>query len=271
MIKALLKKCFDAATLPLCRLRGVSAAIQKLAYQRKRVHRRAIERRLRASGKYGDEVQRGPFAGLRYLPPEQYASCRFEKIIGAYEHEIHGLITDLAATGRYATIVNVGAAEGFYTVGLARLFPNAKIISYESTEAGREYCAKLAELNGVAARAEIRGECTLAEFHTLAPPGPVLVWMDIDLGERVILDPEAVPWLGEADILVELHECLQAGTNALVVGRFEKTHRIRQFASAGLAYADYPPLRGLTFAEIYDMVCEDRPGPQDWCFMERGL
>lgn len=266
--KTLLKKWFDSATLPLCRSRVVSEGIRMMAYQRKRVLRRAIEAKLAADGRYGDEVQSGPFAGLRYPPSARYASCRFEKMIGAYEHEIHGLIKDIAQSKNYRTIVNVGAAEGFYTVGLAKLFPNARVLSYESTAEGRSFSEELARLNHVEERIDARGQCTVEEFAALALDGPVLVWMDIDLGERVMLDSEKVPWLLKADILVELHECLQAGTNKLVKDRFQNTHAIREFSSAGIPYADYPALRGLTFDEIYAMVCEDRNGPQDWYFME---
>jgi hypothetical protein len=259
---------FDRLTLPWCGSGPGGLLVRHLAYQRKRMLRREVEAGLKASGQYGDDVLRGPFAGMHYLPRERYASCRFEKIVGAYEHELHPLLEDISSSKDYRTVINVGAAEGYYTVGLARMFPAAQVISYEMTSAGRDYCADLARLNDVADRVDVFGACTPEVLAALSLVSPVLLVMDTDLGERTLLDSEVVPWLREADILVELHECLQAGTNELIRSRFEKTHRIRQIVNAGLEYALYPELRNLTFEEIYAMVGEDRAGLQDWYFME---
>jgi hypothetical protein len=267
-VKDFLYWLFDRLTLPWCGSGPGGLLVRHLTYQRKRVVRREVEARLHAAGKYDDVVLRGPFAGMRYLPRERYASCRFEKVVGAYEHELHVLLNEISVSKHYRTILNVGAAEGHYTVGLARMFPTARVISYEMTSYGRDYCTDLARLNGVTDQVEISGTCTPEILAKLSPVPPVLLVMDTDLGERTLLDPSAVPWLREADILVELHECLQSGTNDLIRSRFEKSHRIRQVVNAGLEYAQYPELASLSFEEIYAMVGEDRLGLQDWYFME---
>ncbi|HSI65550.1 MAG TPA: hypothetical protein VLE43_20655 [Candidatus Saccharimonadia bacterium] len=259
---------FDRLTLPWCGSGVGGSLVRHLAYQRKRVLRRQVEARLQAAGQYDDEVLRGPFAGVHYLPRERYASCRFEKIVGAYEHELHPLLKEISASKQYRTVINVGAAEGYYTVGLARMFPIARVISYEMTEDGQEFCAELARLNEVSDRVEVLGACTPEILGKLSVVSPVLLVMDTDLGERTLLDPQVVPWLREVDILVELHECLQSGTNELIRSRFEKSHHIRQVVNAGLEYARYPELTNLTFEEIYAMVGEDRAGLQEWYFME---
>jgi len=268
-MKELLKRLFDAVTLPLCRQPLVLKVLDRLLYQRRRAVRQILEQRLRAVGEYGDEVQRGPFIGMKYLP-ERYASCRFEKIVGTYEHEVHVWLAELAATRRYATIFNIGAAEGFYTAGLARLFPSARVLSYESIEYNRGYCRDLLLLNGVADRVEMHATCTLDDLRALNPTGPVLVVMDIDLGERLLLDPNQIPWLRQADVLVETHECLRGGEgiNQLLRDRFSPSHAIREVTSAGLCYADYPLLRPLLFDEINALVGDDRRGLQDWLLMQ---
>ncbi len=252
----------------LCGTRLPARLVGYLTYQRKRAVRRGVEHRLRGAGIYGDVVQRGPFAGLKYLPPECYASCRFEKIIGAYEHELHRWINELAASSSYATIFNIGAAEGFYTCGLARLFPGSRVRSYESTQHARDYCREMAVLNDVEERVEIHATCSLESLRNEAPEGPVLVVMDVDAAERTLLDPTAVPWLVHADVLVETHECFSAGVNAVLEARFKASHLIRKVCNSGLTYTDFPPLRSLTFDEIYAMVGEDRPSPQDWFLMQ---
>lgn len=268
MIKASLRRSLDAWALKLCGSRLPGRIVQYLSYQRKRALRRQVEARLQQAGSYGDIVQRGPFAGLKYLPLETYASCRFEKVIGAYEHEIHPWITELVATRQYATIFNIGAAEGFYTCGLAMLFPSARVLSYESTASARDYCQQMAVVNQMADRVDIRATCTPASLGDESPSGPVLVVMDVDAGERSLLDPSLIPWLKHADVLVETHECFDKGINKVLTDRFEATHAIRTIRNAGLAYGNYPPLDSLTFDEIYTMVGEDRPSLQDWLLMQ---
>ena len=239
-----------------------------LNYQRMRNIRRRLESQFYREGTYGDVVVQGPFEGLRYPPLDQWASCRFEKIIGAYEHEVHELVRRIVATKQYDLIANVGAAEGFYTAGLAKLFPAAKVVSFEADEEGTRFCRNLCRVNQVWERIEMRGHCSAADLSALNPTGRILVWMDIDTGERQVLDPIKVPWLRDADIFVELHDCHEAGLSPLIRSRFESTHRIEQFTTSGLEYARYPLLRDLLFSEIDALVEDDRRGLQDWFFME---
>lgn len=254
--------------LPLLRFSWAQDLARFISYQLKRAMRRKLEHRLSTLGTYGNEVMDGPFKGLRYPPMSQWASCRFEKIIGAYEHELHGLVHRLSAEKQYDVIVNVGAAEGFYTAGLALLFPAARVVSYEHNETTASFCRNLCRINHVSERVEQRGHCTAEELRGLNPAGRVLVWMDIDTGERPVLDPDKVPWLRGADILVEMHDCMEPGLTPLIRGRFDATHDIEQFTSSGLEYSRYPLLQGLFFNEIYALVGEDRRGVQDWLFMQ---
>lgn len=267
-MKKLFRQCADWITLPVLRFSWADRFARYVSYQLKRATRRKVEARLRVSGAYGDEVMDGPFKGLRYPPLSQWASCRFEKILGAYEHELHGLVRRLAAAKQYDLIVNVGAAEGFYTAGLAMLFPTAQVVSFEADEELTRFCRNMCRINQVWERVETRGHCSAEDLTTLNPSGRVLVWMDIDTGERPVLDPAKVPWLLGADILVELHDCLEPGLTPLIRGRFEATHHIEQFTSSGLEYALYPLLRGLSFNEIEALVGDDRRGLQDWLYME---
>ena len=265
-MKQWLHKVIDWVSLPLCRTPLALRVLRVVSYQRTRAMRRLLEERLRAEGAYGDVVLQGPLAGLLY--PPGYASCRFETIIGAYEHEIMPWLSELVKTRRYSTIINVGAAEGYFTVGLARLFPDAKVLSYETDPAWRAYCVDMANRNGVAERVAINGTCALDEFIALAPTGPTLVMMDIDLGELQLLDPNLVPWLKQVDVLVETHDCLKVGTTQAIRDRFIGSHDIRQVTSSGLDYKEFPILRPLLLEEIYALTNEDRRGLQDWLLMQ---
>src|SRR5689334_17519514 len=63
-------------------------------------------------------VDCGPFVGMRYL---RSACCEriLPKLLGSYEEELWPALRRLAALPIPA-VVNVGCAEGYYAVGLAR-------------------------------------------------------------------------------------------------------------------------------------------------------
>lgn len=232
----------------------------------KRTQRRELEARLRREGAYTDVVQAGPFTGIRY-PAGMWACCKFQKIFGTYEHELHELITHLAATKNYQTILNIGAADGFYSVGFARLFPSAQVIAFEGDDYRFSTSQLLVRENGLESRITMHGYCEVSKLVSMKITQPVLLWMDIDTGERTLLDPAKVPWLREVEIVVELHDCLEAGLTDLIRSRFEQTHTIKQFTNQGIDYGKYPALRRLTSVEIAALIDEDRNGIQDWFYM----
>lgn len=237
-----------------------------LAYEQKRVRRRRIEARLRNEGRYPDVVLRGPLAGTRF--PPGYASCRFEKIIGTYEAETQGWIEELAVRGGFTSLINIGAAEGSYTAGLARRFSGIPVHAFEANEALHPRIRELAELNGVADRLHLQGRCELEALRHLETGPSPLVICDVEGYELELLCPDKLPWLRGATLFVELHDCLVPGSGAEIRRRFESTHRLRHEHSRGLDYAAFPELQGLSFAEVYAMVLEDRPAPQDWLLAE---
>src|SRR5262245_31327210 len=92
----------------------------------------------------GDTVVRGPFAGLRY-PARRPAWLA--KRVGAYERELHTWFEAALAT-RPERFVDIGAADGFYAVGVAR--HGIPVTAFELARSAREELRALAALNGVA-------------------------------------------------------------------------------------------------------------------------
>src|SRR5919106_5511514 len=75
----------------------------------------------RVADELGLTVRSGPFAGLRYVDaavgaPDR-ADCLPAKLLGSYERELHHAVERQLEVG-FSTIVNVGAAEGYYALGL---------------------------------------------------------------------------------------------------------------------------------------------------------
>jgi hypothetical protein len=192
---------------------------------------------------HGLTVSGGPFAGLTY--PDASAISLIPKLLGVYERELHPAI-EAAIAARPDRIVNVGAADGYYAVGLARRCATASVVAYEADDEQRELLARVAAANRV--ELEIRGAADQLQ------PGPALVVMDCEGCEASLLDPEP---LGAATVIVELHDFIAPTDEA--IARFHSTHDIDLVATG-----PQPPHRG---SPLDLALSEYRPGPMRWAVM----
>jgi hypothetical protein len=179
---------------------------------------------LRIGRRFGWRVAAGPFAGLKYSRLSLGMSDLAPKILGCYELELHGAVEEVVAR-KPARLVNIGAAEGYYAVGLARLLPDIEVFAFESDGARRRLCTRIAALNGAGDRIELAGTCTLealARVHLER----ALVICDIEGGELALLDPKIVPGLVHSDLIVELHDGLDPRITPTLVERFTSSHTI---------------------------------------------
>jgi predicted O-methyltransferase YrrM len=216
-------------------------------------------------------VLAGPFAGMRY-PASFVARGLFggPYQVGSFELELWPAIERIAATGP-ATVVNVGVAEGYYAVGLATRLPASRVIGFELDPRLRAAASKLAELNGVAERVELRGLCTVAELAALddrSRAGEAVVIMDCEGAEAELADPERVPWLRDATIVVELHPAIDPRIEARLLERFARTHELVAIRSEVRRASDFDaqlrPIGGLRRIDRELLVAEFRDGPMDW-------
>lgn len=228
------------------------------AVSARRRYRRDTEAGIAVAESVGWVVQRGPFRGMRYV--EAYGDLG-AKVLGSYEEELHETVEQLA-NAHYDTIINVGAAEGYYAVGFALRCPQARVIAYETSRAGRELCGSMAGLNEV--QVEVRGTFTVDDMSEV-PSGRTLVLMDIEGGELALLDPDVAPALSRADHLIELHDFVDPTIKPTIMARFRHTHQARLVATAPRRVADYPELTSRT-ARVLD---EHRPCPMEWAVLTK--
>jgi tRNA G46 methylase TrmB len=157
----------------------------------------------------GTVVMQGPLQGLDFLP-QSAEGCHIAKLLGCYEQPLQPFI-EQAIQANYPTILNIGCAEGYYAVGMARRMPNTQVRAFDLNPKAQETCQALAEKNGVADRIQIGALFKPEDFATYAGQ-KVLVLCDIEGAEKDLLDPAKAPALTGMDLIVESHECLIPGT-----------------------------------------------------------
>lgn len=225
----------------------------------------SINRALRRRG-----VLSGPFKGMHYTPEVVQGSVRVPKMLGVYERELHGTIEDVCDRSP-KTVVNIGAGEGYYTVGLAARLPAARMIAFEENEFSRRSLLELAKANGVADRIELLGHCSPRDLSRVLPATDAFILCDVEGDEETLLDPAAAPTLQNAEIVVEIHEFVARGIGDRVRDRFKATHKIDIVWQQARQFSDFPRpawFQGM-IPEAYSLAFmhEARPERMHWLHM----
>ncbi len=212
----------------------------------------------------GQAVLSGPFAGMIYDVRASEGS-RTARLIGCYEASLIPVIETIIARA-YPLVIDVGSAEGYYAVGLARRMPRTRVLARDENAKAQDLCAALAKTNSV--QVEIGGRMDHADFAVCRGQPTVLI-CDIEGGEGELLDPVAAPGLLHADILVEVHEGMRPGLLALLQARFAATHKITRLDRRLDDSAMPPWADGLSDLDRLLLLWEWRSTPTPWLWMER--
>jgi hypothetical protein len=204
--------------------------------------------------RHGLDVRRGPLKGLRY-PPELVGKvdALVPKLIGSYEAELHEPLERLLSP----TVVNIGSADGYYAVGLARL--GLRVRAFDPDRTGRETTLRLAEFNGVTVTVSgaFKPE-TLRELDD----GTGLILCDCEGCEANVLQPDL---LRDCNLIVELHDFVKPGLGDQVVKRFSSTHDVEVIPQRPRDTSTFSEVEGLPHPEL--AVAEGRPEQMRWAVM----
>ncbi|MFM8821284.1 MAG: hypothetical protein ACKOD3_12260 [Phenylobacterium sp.] len=211
----------------------------------------------------GGKVLSGPFKDM-ILPTEASWSDgdASAKLLGVYEAELHGAV-EAGLARKPDLIVNVGCAEGYYAVGLARRAQGARVVAFDIDEKAQEICRGSAGTNGVAGPFEVRGLCQAADLRALVgtASSPLLV-VDCEGYETTLL--EAAEPLAHCDLIVECHDFTDRNLTETLKGRFAGTHDIALVREGPRDPSAFPMLAKLSSFERWLMVCEWRPEVMHW-------
>ncbi|MFM7443721.1 MAG: hypothetical protein ACKO2N_07380, partial [Tabrizicola sp.] len=112
----------------------LSAALRHLAKWRSAV----IDNTLAA--REGTGVLDGPFKGMAY-PVRAAEGARAARLLGVYEASLEPVIETIIARP-YATVVDIGCAEGYYAVGLARRMGHTQVLAQDVSDEAQALCRK---------------------------------------------------------------------------------------------------------------------------------
>jgi hypothetical protein len=208
--------------------------------------------------KLGHCVCTGPFRGMIVTdrPNWNDGNCG-TKLLGCYEHELWPAL-ELAISRKPSAVINVGAAEGYYAVGLKLRMPEVPVIACDINAVSLEQCAQMAALNGVSIETHIG--CKTPEELSFGFTGALYV-MDCESDELHLLDPLRCTDLYSADIIVECHDHLWPISHPIAM-RFRHSHEVDVIDSELPLYREYEKiLAPWPIGLKLSVVTEKRPIP----------
>ncbi len=214
-------------------------------------------------------VRHGPFAGTRYptsLQPSMF--IQHSKFLGTYESALHEAI-ETAIKRQPDVVVDIGCAEGYYVVGLARRMPKAQIIAFDIDPGAQALCRKMALANNVSDQVVIEGECTYDRLKAiLSKARRPLIIADCEGYEVKLFAPGSAAIFASADVLVELHDYVHPHIPVKVSLEFTNTHKVTLLQSLddfARPFNDQTPeLSGLGYGQKYHLLAETRKSVMTW-------
>jgi hypothetical protein len=177
--------------------RGMSSAINK---KRKLLSRELSERMKHT-------IMYGPFFGMTFCDDYWWGgSDRGSMMLGIYEEEVLNSI--MTVSDKYDVFIDLGAADGYYSIGCLISKKFQKSYSFEISPKGREVIKKNAALNRVSNKLFILGEATKYFYKNIPKEdlNTAVILIDIEGAEFSLLDSELFSQLKKSIIFIELHD-----------------------------------------------------------------
>jgi hypothetical protein len=171
------------------------------------------------------KVRSGPFEGMCY-GVHAVGSVLTPKLLGTYEKELAAVIEHLPV---FDLVIDIGAAEGWYAVGLLYRKIARKVVAFELTDSGQKACRDTAGKNAVAGRLEVRGKCTVDELRLLLCSLPrtgyrVLIISDCEGYENELFTADMLKLCRKAHLIIETHDSFVPGTHMRLAQELDSSH-----------------------------------------------
>jgi len=213
------------------------------------------------------KVYQGPFKGMSIVRKFSWGDGDTAgKLLGIYENELYPAISHLTKELDFDLVLNIGCAEGYYGLGLARNFPDTLCALFDINPTAISICRENAKVNNIN-NVQFNTDCSVENIRSyLAKAERPFVVMDVEGHERVLLDLETIPELSKTTVIVESHDCNIPGTTDLIVDRFKETHDVYTIPQgAKNPYIDI--LFDLCDSDKMLLCCESRPSTMTWAVM----
>ncbi len=211
-------------------------------------------------------VRTGPFEGLKYPFIKSYGSVFWPKITGIYESQLHKHILNFKKKN-YDQIINIGAGEGYYAVGLALLFPRSKILAIDINKDALNFVSEMAKLNNVHDRIVLNDNSEKI-FDLINPNSKNLIICDCEGSEFKIFNEDNAKMLKNSDIVVEMHYPDNIENSSIIrkdfIRKLRNNHEVVVEKHERSYLEDFEFLQNLPIKYAKKFIHENRQYNQEW-------
>lgn len=217
---------------------------------------------------HGNTIAYGPFKGLKFVDDSHWGQAdKGSMILGLYKQEMLNEL--IAIPAKYDVFIDLGAADGYYGVGVLvnQLFK--KSYCYEITEHGRAVIEKNATINGLLDKVVIRGEATKNIAHEI-PHDELrrsVLFVDIEGAEFDLFDADVFSCFKKSIIFVELHNWVFEDGDAKLhkfIENSNKTHAHKILKMGSRDLSSYPELQKWNDLDRWLLCSEGRAQLMSW-------
>lgn len=152
-------------------------------------------------------VKYGAFQGMKLSKETWWGKLDLgSQCLGLYEKEILDFITTIP-TYHYENFIDIGAADGYYGIGMVLAKKCKKSICFETSENGRETIKNNSIINGVEENIQVEAEATALSISIINDEvfNNSLVMVDIEGAEFSLFNEDIFEKLRNSTIIVEIH------------------------------------------------------------------
>lgn len=231
-----------------------------------------VQRRRDLSNKIGKQlgwvVKYGPFKGLHLSEKTWWSRpSRAAMLLGIYEKEILDLLMSIPE--KYDTLIDIGAADGYYAVGAIVSGKFSNSICYEISEKGQNAILDNGKLNNCEKQLQIFGAAD-SDFHKSISKNKLsksVLLVDIEGAEFKFLTEDLFRAFQNSIIIVELHEWKLDNGDMLVElleKRSSATHKITPLTMGSRDMSKFDELKKFNDSDRWLICSEGRCQLMTW-------
>jgi hypothetical protein len=168
----------------------------------------------------------GYCAGLSFGNTKNLQAGIAQKLLGVYEVELTDRLEELNKNN-YEWIVNIGAAEGLYSMQFAKTWKKIPVYSFEQDYSTRQLLRDVKRINK-SDNVVVLGEFKTGYMSEFATGSRGLIFSDCEGFEKELFASDATPLLSNIDLVIETHDHLVANTHDALVNQLGSTHKVFQ-------------------------------------------
>lgn len=217
---------------------------------------------------HGKKIAYGPFKGLRLVDRVHWGVAdKGAMCLGLYENELLNELFKIK--GQYRTFIDLGAADGYYGLGVLWGGIFEKSYCFELTDGGRSVIRENAILNGLENRVFVEAAAE-KDFYSKIPVQDIensVLFVDIEGAEFDVMDENTFSVFKNSIIFVELHDWFyNDGYEKLnsFVNSSKKTHTCLEIKTGQRNLVDFPEVHVLNDTDRWLICSEGRGRLMTW-------